>query len=188
MYPSPRITFKEVKRRLKVDHERLLSILNTQSLYRRKRAWLHPSFQAVFLFRIANYCRARAWNTLGRLIWQFNLFWTGADISEHADILEGFVVMHPIGVAVMGSAGKNLSLGACAGLGGETGKHEDIGAGPGFCLLGDDVSIASHSGVLGPVRIGNNVNIGAVVVVTRNIESNTDVLSYDIRTLSNAKN
>ena len=95
--------------------------------------------------------------------------------------------MHPIGVAVMGTAGKNLSLGACAGLGGETGKTEDIGAGPGFCLLGDNITIASHSGVLGPVSIGDNVNIGAVVVVTRNIESNTDVLSYEIRTLSNAK-
>ena len=187
MYPSPRIPFSELKRRLKIDHQRLLDILNNQALQTRKRAWLHTSFQAVLIFRLANYCRARAWNSLGRLLWQFNLFWTGADISEHADIQEGFVVCHPVGVAVMGTAGKNLTLGACAGLGGETGKEHDVGAGPGFWLLGDNVNIASHSGVLGPVTIGDNVNIGAVVVVTRNIDSNTDVVSYETRTLAQSK-
>ncbi|PKG93209.1 hypothetical protein CXF95_26880 [Paraglaciecola sp. MB-3u-78] len=187
MFPSPRLTFSEVKRRICWDHRRLLNMLNEKGIRNRKSAYFHPSFHAVLFYRLANYFQARGSSWLGRMIWHFNLLWTGADISEHADIGEGFVVLHPAGVAVMGSAGKNLTVSACSGLGGETGRFEDIGAGPGFCLIGDNVILEPHSGVLGPVTVGNNVIISAVVAVTFDVPDNTTVEAHEYRAISNAK-
>jgi serine acetyltransferase len=99
MFPSPKISFGELRRRLRSDHSRLLQCLNSQGICFRKSAYLHPSFHAVLFFRLANYFQAKGYRWLGRIVWHFNLLWTGADISEHADIGEGFVVLHPAGVA-----------------------------------------------------------------------------------------
>jgi serine acetyltransferase len=41
--------------------------------------------------------------------------------------------------------------------------------------------------VLGPVIVGNNVQIGAVVVVTFDVPDDTKVESHEYRTISNAK-
>ena len=52
-----------------------------------------------------------------RLVWHLNLVLTGADISEPADLGRDPVIMHPPGTAIMGTAGRNLTVMACAGIG-----------------------------------------------------------------------
>ena len=42
-----------------------------------------------------------------------------------------------------------------------------IGGGPGLCVIGDDVILEPHCGILGPVRVGHRVTIGAGIAWLR---------------------
>lgn len=170
-----RLTWKQTLGRLRADHGRLLSLLSQREPTAPKHAYLHPSFLCVLLYRISNYLYRSNHRWGARLVWHFNLVLTGADISEPADLGEGLVILNPPGVAIMGTAGRNLTVMPCAGLGAELGRYEDVGGGAGFCVLGDDVVLEPHSGVLGPVRVGNRVRVGAGIALTRDVPDDTVV-------------
>jgi len=173
---TTRITWGETRDRLRADHARLVSVLNSaQPEFPRKRAYFHASFVCVVLYRVSHFFYRANHHLVARFFWHSNLLITGADISEPADIGSGLVIFTPAGVAIMGTAGKNLTVMPCAGLGAELGRHEDIGAGPGFCLIGDDVILEPHSGILGPVRAGNRVRVGAGIALTRDVPDDTIV-------------
>ncbi len=61
--------------------------------------------------------------------------------------------------------GRNCVIGTCVTIGGKSGWHE-------VPIIGNNVHIASGVKILGPVRIGNNVQIGANAVVTKDIPDN----------------
>jgi serine O-acetyltransferase len=103
-------------------------------------------------------------------LWHLNTLLTGADISEPANLGEGLVIIGTAGTAIMGTAGRNLTVMPCSGMGGEVGRRENIGAGPGLPLLGDDVVLEAHTGILGPVRVGHGVRVPPGVIVTQDIE------------------
>jgi serine O-acetyltransferase len=153
----------------------LLSLLSNHTEHPPRRAWFHPSFICVLLYRISNYFYRSNHRWSARIIWHINLLLTGADISEPADLGEGLLIMNPAGTAIMGTAGRNLTVMPCAGLGAEVGRLKDIGAGPGYCKLGDDVVLEPHSGVLGPVKVGNRVRVGAGIALTRDVPDDTIV-------------
>jgi serine O-acetyltransferase len=162
------LTWRETRLRLRADRERLRAVL--ADVGRPAGAlWAHPSYWCVAMYRLANHFDRRGHNWLGRIFWHLNLVLTGADINPPADLGPGLVVLSPAGVAIMGTAGRNLTVMACAGLGGETGRHEDIGAGPGLALLGDDVVLGPHTAVLGPVRVGSRVRLQHGLVLTRDV-------------------
>ncbi len=123
-------------------------------------AWLHPSFICVVLYRISHHFHLKGHSLLARLVGQANTFITGADISPAMDAGEGLVIVNPAGTALYGKAGRNLTVMPCAGVGGElAGRADDIGGGPGFPVIGDDVVLEPHVGVLGPCRIGDRARI-----------------------------
>jgi serine O-acetyltransferase len=128
--------------------------------------WLHPSWQCVWLHRWSHHAWRNGHPRWARLLWHLNTVLTGADISPPADLGPGLLVQLPMGVACSGRAGRNLTLMACAGLGSELGRRDDIGAGPGLPVLGDDVLIEPHGGVLGPVRVGDRVHIASGMALT----------------------
>lgn len=105
-----------------------------------------PAWQAVRLHRYSRLCYVRGWRTLARALWQVNLWLTGADISPSSDLGEGLVILHPFGVTVTGSAGRNLTIEGLGGMGGGM-SLLDIGAGPGVPVLGDDVYIDRNARV-----------------------------------------
>jgi serine O-acetyltransferase len=161
---GPPLTWRETSARLRADRARLRQFLRDG-----RSLWLHPSYLCVLLHRISHHLYRGGHRFAARAVWHFNVLLTGADISEPADIGPGLLVMNPAGCAIMGRAGRNLTVMSCAGLGGETGKTEDVGGGPGVPLLGDDVTLEPHCGVLGPVQVGSRVRVPAGIGLTQNV-------------------
>lgn len=173
------ITHRETRLRLAVDRHRLVECLRIRNLPV-GRVGLSHSYLCVFLYRYSRLCFERGWTRLARLVWQLNMFLTGADLSPMSDLGEGLLIVHPIAVIVVGSAGKRLLVEGIGGCGGGL-ALDDIGAGPGLPSMGDDVSLARGAMVLGPVRIGNRVRIGPGCTVVRDLPDDTEVAPPPIR-------
>jgi len=173
------INFKESMRRFSIDRRRLLVIMRNRQLLTGPLIW-PPGLTPVFLYRLSRFCYERQWGIAARLIWQFNLFVTGADISPISDIGEGFVIIHPVSVTVAGSAGQNFTVEGLGGLGGGI-SLEDIGAGPGLPLLGDNITLHRGAMVLGAVTLGDNVVVGPGCTVTQCLPANTQTRPQKFR-------
>src|SRR5258708_8455685 len=160
---------------LRADHARIVLFLAARQDRPPSTAYLHPSFLCVLLYRISHHFFRAGHRHVARFFWQINLLVTGADISAPAELGQGLVILSPAGTVMMGTAGRNLTMMPCAGFGGEVGRREDVGAGPGLPVLGDEVFMEPHTGVLGPVRVGNRVRLSAGIVVTRDVADDTFV-------------
>jgi serine O-acetyltransferase len=132
-------------------------------------ATLHPAYLCVALYRTSHYFHRRGRKYIARLLWQINAYLTGSDIPAPVQIGPGLLIPCPAGAAVMAKVGRNFTLFAGAGVGSELGRYEDIGAGPGLPVIGDDVVMEPRSGILGPIRIGNRARICAGVTVTSDL-------------------
>ena len=172
---------RETLRRLGVDRRRLEQCFRERAIPVRG-VLLSPSFLCVAFYRFSRYFYARGWTRLARVAWQLNMLLTGADISPICDLGEGLLVVHPVAVTIVGSAGRGLAVEGLGGMGGGM-AMDDVGAGPGLPLLGDDVQMARGAMVLGPVRIGSAVRIGPGCTVTRDLPDRCEVLSHRIRIL-----
>lgn len=139
-----RLSWKQTFSRLRADRSRLATLLATEQGQPSSATILHPSFVSVLLYRISNHFFRAGHRHVARFFWHFNVLLTGADISAPADIDEGLVILNPPGTAIMAKAGRNLTVMACAGLGSELGRQQDIGAGRGLPVLGDDVILEPH--------------------------------------------
>jgi serine O-acetyltransferase len=170
---SEKLDWKTTISRIKADRLRLAVLLSLSQ--DGLGILLHPSFLCVAMYRISHHFNASGHTLMARFMGQVNELLTGADISPAADIEDGLVIFTPPGTAISGRAGRNLTVMPCAGLGGEIGRLEDVGGGPGLPVLGDDVILEPHGGVLGPTRVGNRVRVGAGVVVTRDVPDDTIV-------------
>ena len=168
-------SLKTTLAQLRRDRERLVTLLSKREDGVAVWGTFHPSFICVVLYRVSRYFHLKGHPLLARLAGHLNTFLTGADISPAADIAEGLVVMHPSGTGIYGKAGRNLTVMPCSGLGGEMGRHEDVGGGPGLPVVGDDVVLGPHGAVLGPCRVGDRVRIAGGVPVTRDVPDDTIV-------------
>jgi serine O-acetyltransferase len=158
---------------LSADRRRIVQLLSGQGNVV-GGAWLHPSFVCVVLYRLAHYFHVKGHSLAARLLGQMNSFVTGADIPPATDAGEGLVIVSPAGTALYGKAGRNLTVMPCAGIGGElAGRREDIGGGPGFPVLGDDVVLEPHVGILGPCRVGDRARITAGTAIFSDVPPDT---------------
>ena len=109
-----------------------------------------------------------------RLISQIMRFFTGIEIHPGAKIGRGFFIDHGMGVVIGETAeiGKNCTLFHGVTLGG-TGKHE----GKRHPTIGDNVFIGAESILIGPMKVGSNVKIGAdTTIINKDIPSNCTVV------------
>jgi serine O-acetyltransferase len=163
--PAP-ITWKETLERLRQDRGRLRLLIEEEGGIVPRPLLLHPSYLCVWLHRLSHFFQDRGRTRLARVFWQLDALLTGADIQPRADIGGGLVIPNPAAISLAGRAGRNLTVMALAGTG-ELDRSRDIGAGPGLPLLGDDVVLSPHSGVLGAVRIGDRVILQPGCVVSQ---------------------
>lgn len=135
-----------------------------------------PGFQAVLLFRLANFLHRKNFTNIAWLFSRWNQFLTAAELEFNADIDDGLLIPHSSGIVIgRGSkVGKNAIIYNNVTLG--TKNLHDIK----FPVIGDNVIIFSGAKVLGDIRIGNNVVIGANTVVTQSIPDSSLVIGNKI--------
>ena len=133
----------------------------------------YPGLHAILLHRLAHklYC----WKVplAPRLVSQIGRFLTGIEIHPGATIGRRFFIDHGMGVVIGETAeiGDDVLLYQGATLGGtgnEKGKRHPT--------LGNHVVVGSGAKVLGNIRIGDNVKIGAGSVVVHPVPDNSTVV------------
>lgn len=98
---------------------------------------------------------------------------TGIDIGTSANIGEGFYINHfgNIHINTNSKIGKNCFINNGVTIG-ETGKYSI----PDAPIIGDNCYIGAGAKILGNIKIGNDVIIGANAVVTKSIPDHSTVV------------
>jgi serine O-acetyltransferase len=146
-----------------------------------------PGIMALTLYRFSHYFYIKRLRFLAWLLWLFNQYLTGVDITPSTEIGESCYIGHPAGTIISGKLGKNVTMFGGPCIGGGMGRG-DVGAGEGLPVIGDNVVIAVRAMIFGPIRIGNNVTIGAGALVMQDLSPHTklDTIGDADRTISPA--
>ena len=134
---------------------------------------LYQGFHAILFHRIAHFLYSKKMFFLARLISQIARHITGIEIHPGAKIGKKLFIDHGMGVVIGETAtiGDNCTIYHNSTLGG-TGKdknkrHPD---------LENNVIVGAGAKILGPIKIGNNVKVGANSVVLNDIPDNVTVV------------
>ena len=133
-----------------------------------QRDWSRHGFWALVVYRFGNWrygIRPRALRMPFSLLYRVLHFWTisllGIELPCETKIGERLVIEHVGGIVISGDAvfGDDCVIrnGVTVGL-----RHRGQRGSP---VLGDRVDIGAGAKLLGPIRIGNDVAIGANAVV-----------------------
>jgi serine O-acetyltransferase len=133
----------------------------------------YPGFHAVVLHRIAHGLYLRGWFTFARTVSQFSRMVTGIEIHPGARIGRRFFIDHGMGVVI----GETTEIGddvllyqgvTLGGTGKDTGKRHPT--------IGNGVVIGAGAKILGNIRIGNFVKVGAQSVVVQPVPDHSTVV------------
>jgi len=133
----------------------------------------YPGFHAVLLHRLAHRLHGMRFRLVARVISQFGRAFTGIEIHPGAKIGRRFFIDHGMGVVIGETTEigddvllyQNVTLG---GTGNERGKRHPT--------IGNNVVVGTGAKVLGNIRVGNHVRIGAGSVVIRPVPDNSTVV------------
>jgi serine O-acetyltransferase len=133
----------------------------------------YAGFHALAAYRVAHHLHAAGIPFLPRLISQVARILTGVEIHPAAKIGRGFFIDHGMGVVIGETAeiGNYVTLFQGVTLGG-TGKER----GKRHPTLGNHVVVGAGAKILGGIRIGDNVKIGANSVVLKSVPANSTVI------------
>jgi serine O-acetyltransferase len=164
----PRTTWKETCHRLADDEARIREMLRARFGTQPHLLLFEASWRCVLLHRLAHFFWGRGARKSARLFMQLNSLVTGADIHPACNFGGGLLIPHPAALTASGNAGRNLTMMPLSGIG-MLPREEDVGAGPGLPLLGDDVWLGAGCGVLGPVRVGDGARLQPGASLTRHV-------------------
>lgn len=102
----------------------------------------------------------------------------GISISSNSEIGPGFYIGHFGGIVVHGRLGANCSIGQGVTIGAKGGGRSD-----GYPHIGDDVYLGAGAMVIGRVRLGDGVLVGANTVVVQDVPDRCRVVSAPARIL-----
>lgn len=134
---------------------------------------LYPGLHAIILHRFTHLLWKLKIPFLPRLLSQISRFLTGIEIHPGAKIGKGFFIDHGMGVVIGETTeiGDNCVLFHNVTLGG-TGKHK----GKRHPTIGNNVMIGTGAILLGPIKVGNDVKIGAnTFILMQDVPDNTTV-------------
>ncbi len=134
----------------------------------------YSGFHAIALHRLAHWVHRLGFRLVARLISAFSRFVTGIEIHPGARIGPGFFIDHGMGVVIGETTeiGTDVTLFQGVSLAGN-GKDRGQKRHP---TLGDHVLVGAGAKILGNIRIGEGVRVGANAVVLQSIPSHCTVV------------
>jgi serine O-acetyltransferase len=138
----------------------------------------YAGFHALLAYRIAHRLRKLGVPVLPRVISHAARWLTGIEIHPAAKIGTGFFIDHGMGVVIgeTSEIGDYVTLFQGVTLGG-TGKEH----GKRHPTLGNHVVVGAGAKILGWIKIGDNVKIGANSVVLKSVPANSTVIGVPAR-------
>jgi serine O-acetyltransferase len=133
----------------------------------------YPGFQAILWHRVAHRLYKWGMPLFPRVLSQVSRFFTGIEIHPGATIGRRFFIDHGAGVVI----GETTEIGddvllyqgvTLGGTGTEKGKRHPT--------LGNSVVVGTGAKILGNIRIGDNVKVGAGSVVVHPVPDNSTVV------------
>lgn len=143
----------------------------------------YPGFHAVLIHRLAHGIYKRGWFTLARVISQFSRSMTGIEIHPGATIGRRFFIDHGMGIVIgeTSEIGDDVLMYQNVTLGG-TGKEQ----GKRHPTIGNEVIIGTGAKILGNIRVGDHVKVGAGSVVVRSVPDHSTVVGVPGRVVGDA--
>lgn len=150
--------------------------------------WGNPGFKCAFYFRLCAYLQQHPLLRYG--VFHVVSLWSGrsairygVSIPVRTRIGSGLYIGHYGGIFVNGDTviGRNcnISEGVVIGEGGR-------GDGRGSPVIGDNVFLGSGAKVIGPIRVGDHVAVGANCVVTKDVPERGVVVGVPGNVISQA--
>ncbi len=138
----------------------------------------YAGFHALLAYRVSHWLKEHHVPFLPRAISQLARWLTGIEIHPSARIGVGFFIDHGMGVVIGETAeiGDFVTLFQGVTLGG-TGKER----GKRHPTLGNHVVVGAGAKILGGIRVGDNVKIGANSVVLKSVPANSTVIGVPAR-------
>ena len=138
------------------------------------RMLVNDGSAAQIMYRMMRFCQTHHLKVLAAIIYRLNACTTHATIGRNADIAPGFVIVHSLGVVINTNvrAGRNLVVYHNVTLGAVRNKNP---------ILGNNVYIGAGAKVIGGIRIGSDVRIGANAVVTKDVPDGATVVGIPAR-------
>jgi serine O-acetyltransferase len=129
---------------------------------------------AMVVYRLMAACQRRRLAPLAMLFNKLNAVCSRCIIGRGASFGPGFVLIHSYGVVINAAVrgGRDLKIEHLVTIGAE---H---GAAP---VLGDNVFIGAGAKVIGGVRLGNDVKVGANAVVVRDVPDGATAVGVPAR-------
>ncbi len=144
------------------------------------RILLTDGTSCMILYRIARFFRKIHLGVLSWLFLEINKFLNGCVIGRNAEFAEGLVIMHSHGVVINGGVrgGKNVVIESGVVIGA---AHHGLPVK--VPLLGDNIFIGTGAKILGGIKIGNNVTIGANAVVVKDAPDGATIVGIPGRVI-----
>jgi serine O-acetyltransferase len=146
-------------------------------------ALCYPGLHAAVAHRVAHRLWTRGWRFGARVLAYLARAATGVDIHPGARIGPGFFIDHGMGVVIGETAeiGRDATLFHGVTLGGVSGRP-----GKRHPTLGDRVVVGAGAKVLGPVRLGSEVRVGANSVVVADAPDGATLVGMPARIVRRA--
>lgn len=139
-------------------------------------------FMAVLLFRLSQIVGQR-FSFAGAMIKQINNVLTGVDIAVQAQIGPGLILYHPSGVVIgpRCTLGSDVVIQQGVTIGTKSDSVTTLGDSP---IIGDRVELGAGSKILGGIRVGDDVMVGANAVLITDAESGSIFVGVPAKRIS----
>ena len=147
-----------------------------QSVHSITKALLTDGTFAMIAYRLMQASQRRRLVPLSMIFNKLNGILGGCVIGRNADFGPGFVLVHSDGIVINGAVrgGSNIVLEHQVTIGAERSKSP---------VLGDDIFVGAGAKIVGPVRIGSKVRIGANAVVIHDVPDGATAVGVPARNI-----